>query len=66
MTDVVNKEYLTVKDTAVLLNICNQQAYRLFNQRGFPLLKVGGKKLVKKTDLDEYLHSTAKGVSDGD
>ncbi len=44
-------DVLDAKHLAEALSISKSGAYALMNQKGFPVLKIGGRKLVTKPDL---------------
>ena len=44
-------DVLDVKHLSEALSISKSGAYTLMNQKGFPVLKIGGRKLVTKPDL---------------
>lgn len=47
--------YLGVKEVAELLHIGYNKARKLFHQKGFPGIKLGGTYVVDEKDLSEYL-----------
>ncbi|MEA4816459.1 MAG: helix-turn-helix domain-containing protein [Lachnospiraceae bacterium] len=48
-------DVMNVKQLAVALHLSRAGAYNLLNSPDFPTLKVGGRKLVMKNDLLEWL-----------
>lgn len=44
-------DVLDAKHLSEALSISKSGAYALMNQKGFPVLKIGGRKLVTKPDL---------------
>ena len=48
-------DVLDAKRLAEALSISKSGAYALMNQKGFPVLKIGGRKLVTKPDLIEWI-----------
>jgi len=52
--DVIAKEFLTVKDTALLLNISTKTIYRLIEKGTIKAIRLSERKvLVKRTDIDK-------------
>ncbi len=51
----MNKENLTVKDVAEYLNRSETTIYNMLNNGELPGIKLGGKWIVRKKDLDEFL-----------
>ena len=56
--DVMNAEQL-----ASALQISKSGAYALLNQADFPTLRVGGRKLVVKADLLEWLRNRTNKIN---
>ena len=56
MPDVMDAKLL-----AEALRISKAGAYNLLNSQDFPTLRIGGRKLVMKQDLLEWLRSHASG-----
>ena len=52
----MNKENLTVKDVAEYLNRSETTIYNMLNNGELPGIKLGGKWIVRKRDLDEFLN----------
>lgn len=48
-------DVMNVKQLAAALHLSRAGAYNLLNSPDFPTLKVGGRKLVMKNDLLEWL-----------
>ena len=48
-------DVMNVKQLAAVLHLSRAGAYNLLNSSDFPTLKVGGRKLVMKNDLLEWL-----------
>ena len=48
-------EYLTVNDIMTLLPLSKDSIYRLIKLPGFPTIHIGGRYLVEKKDLFEWL-----------
>ncbi len=48
-------DVMNVKQLAAALHLSRAGAYNLLNSSDFPTLKVGGRKLVMKNDLLEWL-----------
>ena len=44
-------EFLTVKDLQEILHIGKSKAYELCKLKGFPVIKIGSKKLIYKKDV---------------
>ncbi|OCL24956.1 AlpA family transcriptional regulator [Orenia metallireducens] len=53
----MNKENLTVKDVAEYLNRSETTIYNMLNNGELPGIKLGGKWIVRKKDLDEFLNN---------
>jgi excisionase family DNA binding protein len=53
----MNKENLTVKDVAEYLNRSETTIYNMLNNGELPGIKLGGKWIVRKRDLDTFLDS---------
>ncbi|TDX43799.1 helix-turn-helix domain-containing protein [Orenia marismortui] len=51
------KENLTVKDVAEYLNRSETTIYNMLNNGELPGIKLGGKWIVRKNDLDEFLNN---------
>jgi excisionase family DNA binding protein len=51
----MNKENLTVKDVAKYLNRSETTIYNMLNDGDLPGIKLGGKWIVRKKDLDSFL-----------
>lgn len=51
----MNKENLTVKDVAEYLNRSETTIYNMLNNGELPGIKLGGKWIVRKKDLDSFL-----------
>lgn len=47
--------YMTVKQVADTLHIGYNKARKLFHQKGFPGIKLGGIYVVEEKDLETYL-----------
>ncbi|BGE81981.1 helix-turn-helix domain-containing protein [Staphylococcus petrasii] len=47
---------LTVKETAEFLRISERYAYKLIGNNKIPYIKLGGKILIDKNSLIDYLH----------
>ena len=56
--DVINAEQL-----AVVLQISKSGAYALLNRSDFPTLRIGGRKLVMKADLLEWMRSRTNKIN---
>ena len=54
-------DIIDVKALAEALSISKSGAYALINETGFPVLKIGGRKLVTKPDLIEWIQSRKGG-----
>lgn len=55
MSNVVEKEFLAVKDV-VAMGLCSQaQAYNLFNSKSFPTIRVGSALRVRKCDFEKWV-----------
>lgn len=50
-------EIMTAGDLQHFLNISRGKAYKLFNEKGFPTLIIGGNKRVKRDDFLVWLDS---------
>jgi len=51
----MKKENLTVKDVAKYLNRSETTIYNMLNNGDLPGIKLGGKWIVRKKDLDSFL-----------
>jgi len=51
----MSKENLTVKDVAEYLNRSETTIYNMLNNGELPGIKLGGKWIVRKKDLDSFL-----------
>ena len=54
-------DIIDAKILAEALSISKSGAYTLMNAPGFPVLKIGGRKLVTKPDLIEWIQSRKGG-----
>ena len=50
-------DVMDAKQIAEALQISKAGAYNLLNSQDFPTLRIGGRKLVMKNDLSEWLKS---------
>ena len=50
-----DNEFIDVQDLQKLLGISTSSVYRLIRSDGFKTVKIMGKVLIRKNDLDEYL-----------
>ena len=50
-------DVLTAEQLASVLQISKSGAYALLNRSDFPTLRIGGRKMVMKRDLLEWLNS---------
>lgn len=55
----LEKAALTVKEMASVLGIGSNLAYDLTNLKGFPVLKIGGRKLIPTARLHEWVNQNA-------
>ena len=55
----MQKLTITVKELAKLMNISLPTAYSLTERAGFPLIRVGRKKLIPLAALQEWLNTQA-------
>lgn len=51
----MSKENFTVKDVAEYLNRSETTIYNMLNNEELPGIKLGGKWIVRKKDLDDFL-----------
>ncbi|GAB6139189.1 helix-turn-helix domain-containing protein [Halanaerobaculum tunisiense] len=51
----MDKENMTVKDVAKYLNRSETTIYNMLNNGDLPGIKLGGKWIVRKKDLDDFL-----------
>ena len=56
-------DVMTAEQLASALQISKSGAYALLNQADFPTLRVGGRKLVMKTDLLEWLRNKTNRIN---
>jgi excisionase family DNA binding protein len=57
-------KYLTVNDVSKNLNIGKSTLYSYVNNQQIPCLKIAGKVLFEKTDLDKWLESKKQPVKE--
>lgn len=57
------KENLTVKDVADYLNRSETTIYNMLNNGELPGIKLGGKWIVRKNDLDKFLDQLVQGLN---
>jgi len=53
-------DVLTVKELKQVLRIGSTKAYELTNLAGFPVVKIGGRKLIPKKSLEKWLEEQAQ------
>lgn len=53
-------EFLTVKEVLSLLRIGKGALYTLINNGALPTVKIGGKRLFQKADIEKYLTEITK------
>jgi excisionase family DNA binding protein len=58
----MDKKYLTVGDVSKTLNIGKSTLYSYVNKRQIPCLKISGKVLFEKTDLEDWILSKKQPV----
>ena len=51
---------LSVHDTAVLLSVSERMVYDLLHRSDFPALKIGGRTLVSRSGLEEWIAAQAQ------
>lgn len=56
----VERQTYTAKEISAYLGISKVGAYNLMQGKDFPLLKIGGRVLVKKADFEEWLKQQQK------
>lgn len=49
-------DIMTVKDVQDYLNLSKSTVYRLFNNKSFPSITIGGSKRIAKEDLFNWLN----------
>jgi len=49
------KEFLSVNETVKLLGISRSTIYRMFKTGALPQNKIGGRTIIKRKDIDEFL-----------
>ena len=54
-TDISKKEYLTVKQTCITLNMSKATLYRLFKKKILTKKKIGGKTLILQKEIKNIL-----------
>ena len=54
-------DIIDAKILAETLSISKSGAYSLMNEPGFPVLKIGGRKLVTKPDLIRWIQTQTEG-----
>lgn len=57
---VKEKEFLCVKDLVAMGLCCQAQAYKLFNSKSFPTIRIGGALRVRRSDLDKWIEENKK------
>ena len=50
-------KYLTPAEVAEILQLSKSTTYKLFNQKGFPSVKIGGNFRVAEDDLERFMKS---------
>ena len=50
-----SKEYLNAAETAALLGVSKSLLYKLFKEPGFPACRLGGKWIVSREGVEEWL-----------
>lgn len=64
MENQISQETMSARDIAVYLGISPQTAYTLLHSQGFPGFRVRKRLLVRKVDLEAWLHEQReRGVS---
>ena len=58
----IEKQTYSAPEVATYLGISKVGAYNLMQGKDFPLLKIGGRVLVKKADFEEWLKKQQKRV----
>ena len=53
--------FLSAKNVAELLGVSISSAYELMQERGFPVLKIGNRKVVPKEKFREWVESFTGG-----
>ncbi|MBR5424341.1 MAG: helix-turn-helix domain-containing protein [Clostridia bacterium] len=53
--------FLSAKNVAELLGVSISSAYELMQERGFPVLKIGSRKVVPKEKFREWVESFTGG-----
>lgn len=56
-----NYDYFSVKEVAFLLRCSTKTIYRKIEERTLPSTKIGGKILISKRDLEEYINNVKRG-----
>ena len=56
-------DVMTAEQLASALQISKSGAYALLNRSDFPTLRIGGRKMVMKKDLQEWLNSRTMWIS---
>ena len=54
---MTNNDLLTVKEVLKYLRISRTSLYRLIKEQDFPCIKLGGKLLFRKHEIDKYLET---------
>lgn len=52
-TDFKNREYLSITESALILTMSTRNIYRLISNETLKAYKVGGRTLIKKSDIDK-------------
>lgn len=59
-------ELLTVEDVAKILNVSDRTVRRLCDREELPHIYIGSQLRFEKTDLENYLKTNKKGVSNNE
>lgn len=52
--------YMTVSDVQEALHLGKNKTYALFNQKSFPSIRIGGKHVIAKKDLEDWFNKIKK------
>ena len=57
---ISEKVALSVHDTAMLLSVSERKVYELLHRADFPAVKIGGRTLISRAGLDEWIEAQMK------
>ncbi len=57
-----NREFLTYRQTAELLGVCERKVWELVNRGEIPKIKFGRSVRVRRSDVEKFLSGCVQGV----